>query len=69
MGMSPISTKDGASQGALFLEVLPPARNVALIRTGKEPSRTKCAVRCLGEACVYFEYADDTKECITKRLT
>ena len=69
MGMSPISTKNGdTTKEALYLEAPPPARNIALIRTRKEPSRTQCAVRCLSEECVYFEYADDTGECITKKL-
>ena len=68
MGMSPISTKNGKTQEAHYLEAPPPARNIALIRTRNEPSRFKCAARCLDEACIYFEYADDTTECITKRL-
>ena len=54
---------------AVFVSVLPPARNTITMDTRKTSSENGCAYWCLNsELCCYFLYAPDTGDCIMKKL-
>ena len=59
----------GEDHKAVFVSVLPPARDTTTMDTRKISSKAGCAYWCLNnELCCFFLYASETGNCITKKL-